>query len=143
MLANAGAIVYSRDVDDILLFSRPYDKVTTTKVETSDHDALTTDDMGIPHPDIKSELLRSSDLIISAVPGDFKIRKVKLRAGCGLINVASQNNFCQALIDQSAWYVPRVGLVTRRCLLINALIARIARESGIVVDGQGTRHDER
>jgi hypothetical protein len=144
MLANAGAIVYSRDVEDILLFSRPYDKVTTTEVEWSNHDKKTMDQMGLLQPDIDSELLRSSDLIISAVPvPGYEIKNTKLRAGCGLINVATGNNFCQEMIDQSGWYVPRVGLVTRRCLLINALIARVAREQGVAIGGQGTRHDER
>jgi hypothetical protein len=143
MLANAGAIVYSRDMEDILLFSRLYDKVITTPVETSDHDWPRVDQMGQLHPDIKIELLRSSDLIISAVPGNYKIKNTKLRAGCGLINVATGNNFCQEMIDQSGWYVPRVGAITRRCLLINALIARVAREQGVEIGGQGTRHDER
>jgi hypothetical protein len=143
MLANAGAIVYSRDMEDILLFSRLYDKVITTPVETSDHDWPRVDQMGQLHPDIKIELLRSSDLIISAVPGNYKMKNTKLRPGCGLINVATGNNFCQELIDQSGWYVPRVGAITRRCLLINALIARVAREQGVEIGGQGTRHDER
>ena len=143
MLANAGAIVYSRDAADILLFSRPYDKVITTEVETGDHDHLTRDEMGDLHPDIRFELLRSSDLIISAVPGKYKIKNTKLRAGCGLINVAGGNNFCQEMIDQSGWYVPKVGSITRRCLLINALIARVARERGVDIGGQGTRHEER
>jgi hypothetical protein len=143
MLANAGALVYSRDKDDIVLFSRPYGKVIITQVETSDHDNLTMDDMGQLRPNIKIELLRSSDLIISAVPGNYKIKNTKLRAGCGLINVATGNNFCQEMIDQSGWYVPRVGAITRRCLLINALIARVAREQGVEIGGQGTRHDER
>jgi methylenetetrahydrofolate dehydrogenase (NAD+) len=144
MLANAGAIVYSRDVEDILLFSRLYDKVITTQVEWSANDLKIPNEMGELEPDVDSELLYSSDLIISAVPKlGYKIKNTKLRAGCGLINVATGNNFCQEMIDQSGWYVPRVGLVTRRCLLINALIARVAREQGVAIGGQGTRHDER
>jgi methylenetetrahydrofolate dehydrogenase (NAD+) len=142
MLANAGAIVYSRDIEDILLFSRLYDKVITTEIMPSDHDHLTRNETGDLYHNIDSELLRSSDLIISAVPG-YKMENAKLRPGCGLINVATGNNFCQELIDQSGWYVPRVGAITRRCLLINALIARVAREQGVEIGGQGTRHEER
>jgi len=144
MLANAGALVYSIDVNNILLFSRPFDKVISSTVKTSDHDTCSYDNTGTPVPDMEAEILRSSDLIISAVPGgNYKVKNVPLRVGCGLINVASGDNFDENMRKAAGWYVPRVGAVTRRCLLINALIARVARESGVAVGGQGTRHEER
>lgn len=143
MLANAGALVYSIDVKDILLFSRPFDKVTSSLVDPSTRDVYHRDEFGTYQPDMEADILRSSDLIISAVPGDYKVKNVPLRRGCGLINVATGNNFDEGMKKAAGWYVPRVGLVTRRCLLINALIARVARESGVAVGGQGTRHDER
>jgi 5,10-methylene-tetrahydrofolate dehydrogenase/methenyl tetrahydrofolate cyclohydrolase len=139
MLANAGAIVYSMDKDDTLLFSRPFEQVTSDYVVSSTHDRPKWGGTIESNAIMNDDILSSSDLIISAVPGDYQVKNVKLRAGCGLINVAMKDNFPEEMREKAAWYVPRVGLVTRRCLLLNALMARVARESGAA----GTLHEER
>jgi methylenetetrahydrofolate dehydrogenase (NAD+) len=70
-----------------------------------------------------------ADIIISAVPSSsFKVPELEVKKGVGLINVSSEHNFTQTTIDKAGWYVPRVGAVTRWCLILNALLSRLSTQ---------------
>jgi methylenetetrahydrofolate dehydrogenase (NAD+) len=133
MLANAGAYVYSIDINDIILFHRPSStsgEVTSTLI----------------HQNQQSEILGLSDIIISAVPDpNYRVQVpiTGLKPGVGLINVATGENFCDLAKRDAGWYIPRVGGITRRCLMMNALMGRMRRDEVRGFDYGGTRHEER
>jgi methylenetetrahydrofolate dehydrogenase (NAD+) len=134
MLANAGANVYSVDINDIILFHRPSTPGTTTSTLIHQNQQS------------QSEILSLSDIIISAVPDPnyrVKIPITGLKPGVGLINVATGENFCDLAKRSAGWYIPRVGGITRRCLMMNALMGRMGRDGDKVVEYNGTRHEER
>jgi hypothetical protein len=132
MLANAGADVYSIDINDIILFHRPSPTGTITST--------------LIHQNQQSEILGLSDIIISAVPNPnyrVPIPMSGLKPEVGLINVATGENFCDLAKRSAGWYIPRVGAITRRCLMMNALMGRMGRDGDKVVEYNGTRHEER
>jgi len=135
MLANAGANVYSIDMNDIILFHR------------SSSGAITSHPID-PNEQSESEILSLSDIIISAVPNpNYRVAisnpNIDLKPGVGLINVATGENFCERAKEKAGWYIPRVGAITRRCLMMNALMGRMRRDGGEAKVHEGTRHEER
>ena len=133
MLANAGAHVYSIDINDIILFHR------------SSSGAITSHPID-PNEKSESQILSLSDIIISAVPNPnyrVAISNIDSKPGVGLINVATGENFCDRAKERAGWYIPRVGAITRRCLMMNALMGRMRRDESKARVHEGTRHEER
>jgi methylenetetrahydrofolate dehydrogenase (NAD+) len=135
MLANAGAYVYSIDINDIILFHRPSPTSTSREITST-----------LIDQNQQCEILGLSDMIISAVPNpDYRVPIPinGLKAGVGLMNVATGENFCEIAKRDAGWYIPRVGGITRRCLMMNALMERMRRDVDKGFDYGGTRHEER
>lgn len=138
MLSNAGATVYSIDIDNTLIF-RPSSSGRYIIEET-------------PSSLSKNTIFSSADIIISAVPSPtFRVdlEGICLKPNVGMVNVASTDNFGEKAKERAGWYVGKVGVVTRWCLLLNALMLRQKRVGELIEAGEaeggsrGTNHEER
>ena len=68
MLANDGSLVYSVDVDSIMLLERGKIHPTTKSVE---------------------QAVRASDVVVTGVPDrDFKLQSDWVRPGCTVLNIS-------------------------------------------------------
>ena len=113
LLANDGAKVFSKDIDNIQLFTRG-EGIRKHKHEV--HDL----------PDWSLEkCLSYSDVVISGVPGkSFKVDTNFLKEGVVCINFSSEKNFDKEdVIKKASIYVPAIGKVTIACLLRNLLVS--------------------
>lgn len=133
MLAKAGATVFSIDIDNTLIF-RPSTSAASLLAGYCIEET--------PESLVQSTIFSQTDVIISAVPSaNYKValEGVCLKPGVGLVNVATSDNFAQESKERAGWYVGRVGVVTRWCLLLNALILNRKSEG----EARGTRHEQR
>ena len=95
MLEKMGARVYSIDISGVYLFGQKTDMSA-------------------------EECYGESDVIVSAVPGKFKIPTAAVKYGSLCINVATGDNF-EEDIHSRAVYVRRMGSITTMMLQLNAL----------------------
>jgi len=111
MLANAGARVYSVDIDSTHVYERsPLESSYTATPYPGGHPPLAT-------------LLAESDVVVSAVPGDtFKIRTAELARGAVCIDLSEHGNFEDDLRTRAGVFAPRLGSVTILMLKMNALV---------------------
>lgn len=117
MLANAGAIVYSVDVNS----TDVYLPASVTGTETGHK--------SVPCTAPLAALTSISDVILSAVPSrSFKISTSSIRPGAVCVNIATGNNFDDDVRDRAGVWVGRIGEVTRWVLLMNALTLRMQGE---------------
>ncbi|KAK8168467.1 hypothetical protein IWX90DRAFT_108722 [Phyllosticta citrichinensis] len=108
LLANDGARVYSKDVDDVQLYHRG-EGLRKRKHEVEDKPGW-----GL------EEILPLSDVVISGVPGDkFKVPVHLLREGAVCINFSSEKNFSPEVKEKASIYVPAIGKCTIAVLLRN------------------------
>lgn len=110
MLANDGARVYSVDIDSIHTYERSESKLTITPTHAS-----------LP------ELLTVSDVVVTAVPGKYKVPTQHLAEGAVCVDVSEMGNFEEDVRDRAGVYAPRIGSVTILMLMLNALVLRATR----------------
>ncbi|KAF2088159.1 NAD(P)-binding protein [Saccharata proteae CBS 121410] len=111
LLANDGAVVYSKDIDDVQQYHRG-EGLRKRRHEVEDKPGWTLENC-----------LPQSDVVISGVPGDkFKVPIHLLRPGAVCINFSSdKQNFAPEVKEKASIYVPAIGKVTIVVLLRNLL----------------------
>lgn len=110
MLANAGARVYSVDIDSVQLFEQSGAYHTVTPVSRP-----------------LSSLLAESDAVVSAVPGHYTVPTAHLRPGAVCVDLSEHGNFAPDVRARAGVFAPRLGSVTVLMLKMNALVLRARR----------------
>jgi methylenetetrahydrofolate dehydrogenase (NAD+) len=112
LLANDGAKVYSVDIDGVQLFTRG------KGIKNHKHEVLEKPGWTV------RDCLPISSVVISGVPGDYKIDSDFIKDGATCINISSEKNFDAATVkDHAAFYVPAIGKVTIAVLLRNLCVS--------------------
>ncbi|KAB2572560.1 Tetrahydrofolate dehydrogenase/cyclohydrolase [Lasiodiplodia theobromae] len=110
LLANDGAVVYSKDIDDVQQYHRG------EGLRKRRHEVEEKPGWGL------EQILPLSDVVISGVPGDkFKVPVHLLREGAVCINFSSEKNFPPEVKQKASIYVPAIGKCTIAVLLRNLL----------------------
>jgi methylenetetrahydrofolate dehydrogenase (NAD+) len=116
LLANDGAKVYSVDIDGVQLFTRG------KGIKNHKHEVLEKPGWTV------RDCLPISSVVISGVPGDYKIDSDFIKDGATCINISSEKNFDAATVkDHAAFYVPAIGKVTIAVLLRNLCVSIFLR----------------
>lgn len=129
LMANDGASVYSVDLTGIQKFTRG-PSLDKPRHEVKDLPADT------PEGSLQ-HILPQCEVVISGVPGDYKVDLGLVRDGAVCINFSTQRNFAPEVKEKASIYVPSTGKATIAILMRNLLVRTAAFSSVGVGVGVG------
>lgn len=110
LMANDGATVYSVDLTGIQKFTRG------PSLDKPRHEA--TDMPG----ETLENLLPQCDVVVSGVPGDYKVNVDLVKKDAVCINFSTERNFPPEVKEKASVYVPSTGKATIVILMRNLLV---------------------